>query len=179
MPLSMRYLAAALCLAAVLPRLTASGRGRPVTHAGPGRAHDLTADPLPRLRGGADLWEPRGASRLPAAQQGHLQVLWFRARRVTLKGAAFGLACFALLGKARPPPGSVAAGPGAWLCTRLAASLCLGLIARPIDWKVLVVALALARGMPVLRWTGGVDRPGDMSAWPGGYLRDNRDKYIP
>lgn len=135
------------------------------------------------MRGGSDDEgiAPIGAVDGPDAL-GRLHIAWFPAKRATLKGAAAAAyVAFAIHG-ARPASGALAASPQLWLGARAFASVCCGLLARALDWKLLL-ALALGAG-PLARAAasdGASSLAGafDITRWTGGGCADAlRDKVM-
>lgn len=128
-----------------------------------------------RARGGSDLAQPIVEdSSCNSTQRGQLHVAWFRAKRASLKGVAMSVVCFFMLGSVRPGAWSEA-----WLGTRVAASVLVGLLARAVDWKLLVLAMyALATTQAAAPHGRELDHWMHMANWPGGYLPDNRDILI-
>mmetsp|Transcript_22418 Transcript_22418/g.60608 ORF Transcript_22418/g.60608 Transcript_22418/m.60608 type:complete len:177 (-) Transcript_22418:330-860(-) len=139
-----------------------------------------------RARGGfADLAQPAVPKHASYSedQLGQLHVLWFRARRATLKGIAFGLWCFLALG-GTPPSTSVLGQASSWMLARIFVAVIAGLVARAVDWKV-AVAVALfpapfAPGLFAARSAVGqwIAYASDLSNWPGGYIHTHRDLVL-
>lgn len=136
-----------------------------------------------RLRGGSDLLQPtvrsaRGTSppAYSAEQLGKLHVLWFRAKRATLKGALAGLYCLYRTSRTAAPAGALADSPLLWAGARLFLAALIALVARPLDWKAVVALLMLGEGAVTAGGTSG--SAWDMTGWGGGLVTDFRDKVL-
>lgn len=159
-----------------LPRITGAYVGGP----------ERSAAALIRVRGGSDLWQPTlpADGSCDASTLGRLHVLWFPARRNALKGAVVAILVAARLRLVQPGGGVLSEGGSLWLCARLFYALLAGLLARALDWKLLVALLLAARHMGhALRASGAV--PGsalggvlDMTRWAGGTMPELRDKVL-
>eukprot|EP00302_Diacronema_sp_CCMP2436_P008704 CAMPEP_0179883506 /NCGR_PEP_ID=MMETSP0982-20121206/28756_1 /TAXON_ID=483367 /ORGANISM="non described non described, Strain CCMP 2436" /LENGTH=187 /DNA_ID=CAMNT_0021777969 /DNA_START=80 /DNA_END=639 /DNA_ORIENTATION=- len=136
---------------------------------------------LRRLRGGSDILQPTvpSDSEYSPEQLGRLHLLWWPARHATLKGVVAGALAFSALGGTVPTSGALASQPALWLGARAFVALALGLVARAVDWKLLLVCALSAHALGSLFGSGEsnlLERAFDITRWPGGSVPGLRDK---
>ncbi|KAJ1634498.1 hypothetical protein T492DRAFT_836819 [Pavlovales sp. CCMP2436] len=102
-------------------------------------------------------------------------------QHATLKGVVAGALAFSALGGTVPTSGALASQPALWLGARAFVALALGLVARAVDWKLLLVCALSAHALGSLFGSGEsnlLERAFDITRWPGGSVPGLRDKVL-